>query len=403
MDVLIRLFTRRRIIVRRRHRPAIYGVLYAGNLLYGFQFFLTNNIHSSFLEGFVGTQYVGFIFAFAAILGLIAYYYIGPVLRYFGNHRLVVFLATTQVFVLLGLATASAIWLIIPLYALVSLNSLLMVYCMDIFLESYAEGEDDTGSVRGLFLTVMTIAAVLSPLLLALILGDGEEYTRVYFLASLFLIPFTFILGYATQNFRDPPYRPLYLRDTVGELWKNHNLRRIFCAQFLLRLFFSWSVIYTPLLLVQELGFTWEDFGIILAIALTAYVIFEYPAGWIADNFIGEKELLMTGIGIIALTLMLIPSFTAMPLLAWAALLFINRVGASFVEVTTESYFFKLVNGSDTNLISIFRMLRPLAFLAGSVSASVALFVVSLPTLFLLFGAFMLVGLLIVLPLQDTR
>ncbi|NBD73512.1 hypothetical protein GVX82_00515 [Patescibacteria group bacterium] len=403
MDVLIRLFTRRRIVVRKRHRPAIYGVLYAGNLLYGFQFFLTNNVHSSLLEQFVGTQYVGFIFAFAAILGLVAYYYIGPLLRYFGNHRLVVFLATTQVFALLGLSVAPALWLVVPLYALVALNSLLMVYCMDIFLESYAEGEDDTGSVRGLFLTVMTIAAVLSPLLLALILGDGEAYGRVYFLASLFLIPFTFILGYATQNFRDPEYRPLHLCETLGTLWGNHNLRRILCAQFLLRLFFSWSVIYTPLLLVQQLGFTWEDFGVILAIALTAYVIFEYPTGWIADNILGEKELLLTGIGLIATTLMIIPYFTAMPLLAWAALFFINRIGASFVEVTTESYFFKLVNGTDTNLISVFRMLRPLAFLVGSVSASVALFFVSLPVLFLLFGVSMLVGLLIVLPLQDTR
>jgi membrane protein implicated in regulation of membrane protease activity len=38
-------------------------------------------------------------------------------------------------------------------------------------------------------------------------------------------------------------------------------------------------------------------------------------------------------------------------------------MGASFVEITTESYFFKHVNGRNASVISLFRIMRPLSFI----------------------------------------
>jgi hypothetical protein len=55
----------------------------------------------------------------------------------------------------------------------------------------------------------------------------------------------------------------------------------------------------------------------------------------------------------------------------WALVLFLSRVGASFTEIMTETYFFKHVDKSNTGLISIFRTTWPLGFILCPILASI--------------------------------
>jgi len=48
--------------------------------------------------------------------------------------------------------------------------------------------------------------------------------------------------------------------------------------------------LFTPLYLATEIGLPWTDIGVIIAVGLFAYVLFEYPIGFIADKWIGEKK-----------------------------------------------------------------------------------------------------------------
>ena len=57
------------------------------------------------------------------------------------------------------------------------------------------------------------------------------------------------------------------------------------------RLTYAWMVIYTPLHML-DLGFTWEEIGQIFTIMLIPFVLVEYPAGWLADKYIGETEMM---------------------------------------------------------------------------------------------------------------
>ncbi len=106
-----------------------------------------------------------------------------------------------------------------------------------------------------------------------------------------------------------------------------------------------------------------------LSIALLPFVLFEIPVGKLADNWCGEKEFMTLGLFILGTTLLIMPFLKIPNLIAWAVLLFISRVGASFIEISSESYFFKQVGTRDLGLVSIFRMTWPLAFIIGPLLA----------------------------------
>jgi len=87
----------------------------------------------------------------------------------------------------------------------------------------------------------------------------------------------------------------------------------------------------------------------------------------------------------------------------WGLVLFATRVGASAVEIASESYFFKHINAQDSEIISIFRIISPLAYSVAPLMASLALIIIDIRFLFLTLGIFMLLGLKYSLTLKDTR
>ncbi len=89
--------------------------------------------------------------------------------------------------------------------------------------------------------------------------------------------------------------------------------------------------------------------------------------------------------------------------LGWMVLMFTSRIGASLVEVTTESYFFKKVDGTEPNLVSLFRLMRPLANLLGTVTGSIALIFLPFPLIFIVLALVMASGTFIVSFLTDTK
>jgi hypothetical protein len=87
----------------------------------------------------------------------------------------------------------------------------------------------------------------------------------------------------------------------------------------------------------------------------------------------------------------------------WAVIMFTTRVGAALVEVTTESYFFKQTKSSDAQIISFFRITRPLAYVLGAIVASLSLLFVPFNLLFVVFAALMIPAMFCAMYIQDTR
>ena len=108
-------------------------------------------------------------------------------------------------------------------------------------------------------------------------------------------------------------------------------------------------VVFTPIYMNKVLGLTWDKVGIISALILLPFVIFQYPAGKIADKYWGEKELLFLGILIMGIST--IGLFFTHSIWAFVGLLFCTRIGASIIEIMREVYLYKNLNAGNIDCL----------------------------------------------------
>lgn len=386
---------------RKLKRGEVFGLLYVASFVLAFHLFFVVYINSSFISTLIKEQFIGAVWIIGSLLGIGALVLISGALRAFGNYRVLVVLTILEFFIFLGLAFIQNTALIIALFIGYLIVYPLILFNLDIFLESYTKDESKTGSIRGTILTIVNTALIIAPLLAGFILTNGD-YWKVYLISALFLIPFLFLIS-KFRTFTDPPYHNMKVRSTWLRIKRDKNIYNILMSQFTLRFFFAWMVIYMPIYLHGHIGFTWSEFGILSSIMLLPFALFELPAGKLADNWLGEKELLCAGFVIAAFFTAFVPFITTANFLIWAIVLFMMRVGASLIEITTESYFFKHVKGDDNNIISFFRMTRPVAYVVGPIVGTIALYFLDFGFIFLFLSALLLYSLRYGFAIKDTR
>ena len=272
---------------------------------------------------------------------------------------------------------------------------------MDIFLESNTKNET-TGKIRGVYLTTQNAAWLAPPLIAGLILTNGD-YWKIFASAGVILFPVLSIVFGKFSDFRDPPYAHIPLFATIKEIWRRKDIYRIFMSNLLLSFFFSWMVIYMPLYLHKHIGIAWSGIGIIFTIMLIPFVLFSIPSGKLSDTRWGEKEMLSFGFVLMAITTGILTFVTSQSIALWAALLFLTRIGATLVQTMNESYFFKQISASDSEIISVFRYTHPLGYLLGPLAASALLSLVDFRFMFLILGIITLYGLRYSLTIKDTK
>jgi MFS family permease len=242
---------------------------------------------------------------------------------------------------------------------------------------------------------------VLAPLSLSFLVRDSD-YSFVYFLSSFLMIPLYLIVR-KFKGANEAKMHHISIEKTLSEYVKSSDLYNVFISHTLLQLFYGFMVIYMPIYLEQYIGFNWSEIGIIFTIMLIPFVIFELPVGELADDKYGEKEFLTIGFVIMGFFTLVMSFITVKSFWLWSTILFITRIGASLVEVSTESYFFKKVDKSRTDVISLFRVSRPLALVMAPVVATMALGFISFQYIFIVIGSIMIIGTHYSLALRDTK
>jgi MFS family permease len=350
-------------------------------------------------EDMVGTAYT-----FASLITILALFYAPRILRRIGNYQWTLGLFMVQTFLLLSLALSNNGWFIIPLFVVESALVSILYFNFDIFLERYSSDEH-TGVIRGLFITISSIAWLLPPMIAGNII-DNAGYSVVYLSAAIITLPVIFLLMCSMSEFKDLTYEDVPMLPSRDIIAANPNVWRGMVCSFFLQFFYAWMIIYTPILLHDYLGFEWSEIGFMLTLALTAFVIFPSPLGWLADKVMGEKELMILGFMLMGVASFIIPSLVinASSFITWVIVLFIGRMGASMVESMTETYFFKQIDGHDAGLIGYFRRMRPLAFIAAPLLASFLLQFewFTLTDLFSVLGIVMFFAIYFPLRLKDT-
>ena len=379
--------------------------IYAAILLLVFHTFVVAYINSSFLEQFIDAASVGTIYTVGSALSVLIFLFISRVLKKVGNLKLTIGLLLINFAAVLGMSQATSLEVAIPLFVVHLIAIPLIVFNLDVFMEErIGNDESGTGSSRGLLLTLASLVGAFSPLISGLIIGEGgTDFTNAYLVSALTLIPVLFILLIFFRRFSDPEYGEIDLFSAVNTFWANINIRSVFIAQFLLQMFFMMMVVYTPLYLTGMIGLTWSEFGIVMFFAQLAYVIFEYPVGIIADRYIGEKEMMAAGFLIIIIATSWMSFVAVASVLVWSVIMFTTRVGAALVEVTTESYFFKQTKSSDAQIISFFRLTRPLAYVMGAILASLSLLYVPFNLIFIVFAILMVPAMFCTILIEDSK
>lgn len=381
-----------------------FVLVYLISIIFTFQTLVTAYSSSTYLEKFILPEFVGLVFATAAFFAIIITLTLPRLLHVIGNVNTTLLLMIAMIISLVVTGMAITPWITIGAFVAFMAISPQIYFNIDIFLEALiGNAEGTTGSKRGLILTLMSLASFFSPLAMGYIIGDNNNLSGVYYIAAIVGLLYIAVIVSKFRRFTDPIYNRVRLRDLFSTTLQSKNISTVLTAQFLLQFFFTWAIIYFPLYMATVVGFDWETIGLVLAVGLIAYVIFEYPIGIIADKKLGEKEMMALGFAVLALTSASLSFMQTVAVSGWMMVMFISRFGASLVEVTTESYFFKQVKGQDSNLISVFRLMRPLANLFGALAGSASLLFLPINYMFIVLAFVMIIGAFVTQRLTDTR
>ncbi len=156
--------------------------LYAALIVLSLHASLVVFINSSYLEQYFSSESISMLYVLSSVISLISFLYAGPLLRTFGNFKLIVLLSLFEVAAVFGMAfaggPAGAALFFVAHMVLVPFIFL----SMDVFMEAIiGDQEKQTGSARGLFLVVFSIAHAIAPALSGLIIGPhaGASFSPV--------------------------------------------------------------------------------------------------------------------------------------------------------------------------------------------------------------------------------
>ncbi|MEI6480227.1 MAG: MFS transporter [bacterium] len=375
--------------------------IYLATFFLAFHYYLTTYINSSFLKQYANTYTIGLIYATSSIVSIILFLYSSKFLERFGSYYTMLWVAGLDVVFLTSLiASHNSFWVILFFIAHSSINPLILLN-LDNFLESSSENAG-TGRIRGIFLTLMNMTAVMSPIIVGSILTEGS-FSSIYILSILTLLPLIYIVARRFKNLKDNNYHHIHLENSVRTFIENKDIRNIYISNLLLQIFYSWVVIYVPIYLHETLGFDWQQLGLMISIALLPFVTLEIPIGTLADKKFGEKEILILGFIVTAIGLCIMTFVHGNNFILWTIILLIARMGASLIEITTESYFFKQINSANQNLISTFRTAGPMGYILGPLLGSILLIFIDQRYTFLILGGIMLSGIAVALRIKDTK
>jgi len=350
-------------------------------------------VNSIFLSKIVSEKYVGILFTLSSLLALLLLLRSSSILKNFGNRRLTLGFLVFNMISLVGLITSKNPYIIALSFIVFSATNTLVLFCIDIFIEHFCIKEE-MGKTRGLFLTIINLAWMLSPFITSFLITKEGGYKTIYILAFVMVIIMTIGLVFSVKTFKDKTYKRTPFLETYKFLKTNKHMLAIVIINFLLQFFFAWMVVYTPIYLHDHIGLDWGQMGIIFTIMLAPFVVFGLPIGVLIDKYhVSKRTLLFIGFIVMIIATFLIPSISTKSILIWGVVLFMTRVGASIVETTSEIYFFTHIREEETYLLSVFRDMMPVAYIIAPLISTILFIFLPFKFLFIILSIILLSGL----------
>lgn len=367
--------------------------MYVLSFLFTLHIALSAYINSTFLIKIISEKYVGLLFAIASLVTLFMLSKSVNALKHFGNRKFVLIALLINMLSLAGMITSKNPYIIGSSFVLLSATNTLIIFSIDIFIEHFGDPKT-IGKIRGLYLTIINLAWMLTPLATAFLITKEGGYVSIYILSFIATVIMTIGLLFSVRTFKDKTYVKTPFLETYRYLKTNHHMMAITIINFILQFFFAWMVVYMPIYLYQHIGLGWSQIGVIFTIMLAPFVIFGLPVGVLVDKYhVRKRTLLYIGILIMSIATFAISFITTPNVVLWAFVLFMTRTGASITETTSEIYFFTHIKEEDTYLLSVFRDMMPIAYIIAPIVSTVIFIFLPLKFLFAILGVIVLCGL----------
>jgi MFS family permease len=378
------------------------NAVFVANIFLSFHYYLTIYIGSSFLSQFFSASQISVLYIIGSSCTLLLLLNISKVLGKIGNYKLLIYLILAEIIATFGMAFSVSPFLI-ALYFVIYLIALPTIsFGFDILLEAATKDEGKTGEIRTTYLTLGNVALIISTLLVAWILTDGDYY-KIYLTSLIFIIPLYFVMKKNFRHYEDGTATHIKIKETIRYYLTNKDILDVFWVHTFLQVFYAYMVIYIPIYLSRYIGFSWAEIGVMFTIMLLPFVLLEVPAGWLADKKWGEQEMMTIGLAIMGIFTLAVVFITTKNFALWTGILFMTRVGAALVEATSDSYFFKKVNKNDTDTIAFYRLGSPGSYIIAPILATLSLQFLAYQHIFIVLGGLMIFACHYSLSLVDTK
>ena len=370
------------------------------SFLFGFSEALLIYVLSDYFRQAIGFNNVSVFYFVSYAVALVGLLNLHKLINKFGKATVFLFFFFLQIcFIALLIHVRPSLVGIILLILYIIANYLALVM-VDIILESYSE-DKRSGRTRGLHLVIVNAGFILGPFLSTTLLSrfgfDGLFMTSMIIYMVIFIIG---LLGLRGVNHKFE--QKLTVSDLMKKILVNGDIMKIYAISFVLEFFYALMVVYTPLYLLDR-GLSWSQIGIVFTIMLIPFISLEYFVGFLADKRLGEKEMIIGGLLIVAISTASIFFITSNAVWIWASVLLVTRIGAATIEVLRDSYFYKKIDGRDMDIISFFRTAVSVAFITSTAISALLLLVVPVKYTFLLVALVALLGLYPALNLVDNK
>lgn len=376
--------------------------IYLGTAFFSLHSYLVIYINSSFLGEYFNNSELGVLYIVGAVINLVLLSLLPRIITKIGIHRSTIIFIAIESIATLGMIVSGRPWSVAVSFTLHEAMILMILFMFDEYLEHASKTEEYTGRIRSVYLTISSVLLVASPIIAGAVAGGAYGFKAVYSLSLVFLIPLFFLI-WKKMGFKNGTRSYVGIRQALLLCVQQKSSGVIVLCRFFLESFYAWMVIYMAIYLTKFVGFEWKEVGALFTIMLLPFVLFQIPLGSISDKFRGEKWIIFFGFVIAGSATLLVPLTNSTDFLLWAFVLFMTRVGASFAEIGTESFFFKHVKEKDTGMISLFRATRPLSYIVAPAIATITFSLVSYQNAFFVLAGMVFLGALTAFALKDTE
>lgn len=370
------------------------------SFLFGFLDAFFIYVLSSFFSEISGSTNVGIFYFISYSIVLVSLFFLQPLIRRIGRSQVLYLALGISVGAAMVLAVASGPLVLIGAALLLIITTNITWVSLDILLENFSQ-DRVSGSIRGLYLTIMNTGLLAAPFL-SLKTLDAFGYDGIFLILVIGYVIVFIITLLSFRHDNQVFQKKIRFGFTIRKILSEKNLLRIFYISFAMEFFYALMIVYTPIYL-RTLGYDWDAIGIMFTVMLIPFVVLQYPLGVLADRYFGEKEMLMGSIIIVFVATAALPAIGVGNVATWALMLLLTRIGIAGIEILRDAYFYKQIDANDMDIIAFFRTARPLANIIGAIISVPMLLLFPLQSIFIIVAGAFLFAFFQACSLQDSQ